>query len=816
MAVKDVRAQVRVYPRGAPSYTLFAGQWMQVNFNEIFEAALMTGQVSPPVFPRGLGQEAFVPSFKPSFYLLPDPLNCLIPAFEIGLTKPHTFLGEWSASPADLIQELPPISSVDAQTLIIPAVLPDQEWRLVSNFSLAPNQPFAFALVLFPAVKDNLTMPFVRVVFGNGEWEIFFRPEIDPALIYRGQPVQPIGHVFGEIWRSGSFMQTEGAIGTFLILPVRGHLVIANARDWNPTRPNITAFNPYIFGKLPTEPIIHAGPIVVEGRGAGAIFAFPSVDFAQEGAMNLPQFALFGATFTFTAPLRVTVGKDRPAWSETLTIQNFYVTPAVSPFVGELAVTLYAASRHQPTIFQLVPLRLQSDTQSMVTNWIWQLRYLNPHPLNFFELVALSVHGSPVLRTVPYQYTDLTREFAVTEVQVSVEEERAEAQVTLMPKRPTQTLPVLSSDQYTEIEVQWTNLKGQTQQMVFKGFISQVMEEGREGGWGALQYRLRVSSIARRLESAVGDGLYPVFDGWRVSEIFAYALRKAGLDPNQFLFFYGNDVRLTPQLLWEQPQPPELPPLLLPEPPVAGFPYWWVIEKPRFTIKVGQSVWDFLKEIARMTGNEVIVDGRGIWVIPTAYESPVVTHTIVDATRFGTTQPRTTLLTDPKTYLASEIQLRAEPGWLPTSFIATGKTVFNTPLWLNIENYPAIAMPNYPFFRGFRASHVVSDDKLTSWFLLFRAVLTEYLKTFRHIPIEVNATLTDIPAQPPLGLRDRVLVLTQVTAEMPPHPYMPARPRQEFAVRKVTWVFSSDIAKCVQQLTLTPPANIPYGLILPK
>jgi hypothetical protein len=125
-------------------------------------------------------------------------------------------------------------------------------------------------------------------------------------------------------------------------------------------------------------------------------------------------------------------------------------------------------------------------------------------------------------------------------------------------------------------------------------------------------------------------------------------------------------------------------------------------------------------------------------------------------------------------------------------------------------------MPNYPFFRGFRASHVISDDKLTSWFLLFRAILTEYLKTFRHIPIEVNATLTDIPAQPPIGLRDRVLVLTQVTAEMPPHPYMPARPRQEFAVRKVTWVFSSDIAKCVQQLTLTPPANIPYGIILPR
>jgi hypothetical protein len=45
---------------------------------------------------------------------------------------------------------------------------------------------------------------------------------------------------------------------------------------------------------------------------------------------------------------------------------------------------------------------------------------------------------------------------------------------------------------------------------------------------------------------------------------------------------------------------------------------------------------------------------------------------------------------------------------------------------------------------------------------------------------------------------------------------MPAKPKQEFVVRKSTWIFSSDIAKCVQQLTLTPPANIPYGIILPR
>jgi hypothetical protein len=48
-----------------------------------------------------------------------------------------------------------------------------------------------------------------------------------------------------------------------------------------------------------------------------------------------------------------------------------------------------------------------------------------------------------------------------------------------------------------------------------------------------------------------------------------------------------------------------------------------------------------------MTGNEIIVDGLGLWVIPAAYEMPVVSHTIVDATKFGTTTPRQTLLKRP-------------------------------------------------------------------------------------------------------------------------------------------------------------------------
>jgi hypothetical protein len=816
LAVKDVKAQVKVYPKGAPSYCLFAGQWMQVNFHEIYEAALMTNQIEPPTFhvpPRG----GLTFSYKPSLYMLPEPLNCLIPAFELGLMKPHTFLAEWTALPPGLAQELPPVSGVDAQTLIIPAVLPDQEWRLISNFYLADNQPFAFALVLFPTVKDNLTMPFVRVVFGRGEWEIFFRPEVDPVLVFRGQPVMPIGHVFGEIWRSGSFMQTEGAIGALLILPVRGHLVISNARDWHPTRPNIAAFNPYIFGKSPHEPIIHAGQVMIEGRGAGAIFAFPSVDFAQAGGMNLPQFALFGASCpNLDNTLRLRVGKDSPKWSLDLEIHRPRRSD-VRRFVGKLEVALYAVARPDPVTFELHPIAHQEENG--ITNWIWHLRFVDLFPPTFFELVSLSVHGEPVLgkpHTRRGDVQNLNDTYAVTEVQVALDEERAEAQVALFPKRPTQVLPVISSDQYVTIETEWTNLKGAMQKLIFKGFVSQVVEEGREGGWGALQHRLRVSSIVRRLEQVVGDGLYPVFDGWYVSEVFAYILKKAGLDPDEFLFFYGIDVPLVPQLLWEQPRPPELPPELLPEPPVSGFPYWWVIENPRFTVKVGQSVWEFLKEIARMTGNEIIVDGLGLWVIPAAYEMPVVSHTIVDATNFGTTTPRQTLLSDPKTYLASEITLRAEPAWLPTSFIATGKTFFNTPIWLNLENLDAISVPKYPFFRGFRASHIVSDDKLTTWFLLYRAALTEYLKTFRHIPVEINLTLNDIPANPYLGLRDRVLVETQITGDLPPHPYMPAKPKQEFVVRKSTWVFSSDISKCVQQLTLTPPANIPYGIILPR
>ena len=813
MAVKELRAEVRLYPQGAPSYCEFAGQWQQVNFFEIYEAALMTGQILFPAFGG-----AFYPSYKPSLYLLPDPLNCLIPAFEIGLTKPHTYLSEWIANPANFVQELPPISAVDAQTLIIPAVLPDQQWQLISRFSLAPNQPFAVALVLFPAVKDNLSMPYVRIIFGQGEWEILLRPEVDPVLVFRGQPVLPIGHVFGEVWRSGSFMQVEGAIGTFLILPVRGHLVIANARDWNPTKPNISAFNPYIYGKNFNEPIILPGEVIVEGRGAAAIFAFPSIDFATHGGINLPLFTIYGARCPRVYdPITIEMLNHQPSWSFRANLFNFkHSTDKVS----EMEVTVYGVSRHAPTTLTFSPLTVTEDKEAKATSWVWQLRFSQPTMHSFFELVAISVHGYPAIKELPARklrrYINLTKDYAVTEIQISLDEGHADAQITFAPKHPHQTLPVISSDQYVEIEVDWTNLKGQKQKLVFKGFVSQVVEESREGGWGAISYRLVVSSIMRRLESIVGDGLFPVFDGWKVSEVFAYALKRAGLDPDQFLFFYGNDVILSPEILWEQPTPPELPPPLMPQPPVSGFPYWWVIEQPRFTIKVGQSLVEFLKELARMTGNEIIVDGEGLWVIPTAYESPIVSYTIMDATKFGTTEPTQSLMNDTSTYLATEIHLKSEPAWLPTSFIAAGKTIWGTPIWLNFENNDAITNPNYPFFRGFRASTIISDDKLTTWFLLARAAYTEYLKQFRHIPTEINLTLIDIPANPYLGLRDRVLVQTQLTNELPPHPYMPAKPKQEFVVRKIAWVFSSDIARCAQRLTLTPPANIPYGVILPR
>ena len=812
MAVKDLKAQIRLYPQGAPSYCEFAGQWQQVNFFEIYEAALMTGQISPPAF-----GDIFSSSYKPSFYLLPEPLNCLIPAFDVGLTKPHTHLEEWFVNPAGLAQELPPISAVDAQTLIIPATLPDQQWYLRSKFNLAPNQPFAFALVLFPAVKDNLTMPYVRVTFGQREWEIFLRPEVDPVLVFRGQPVLPIGHVFGEIWRSGSFMQTEGAIGTLLILPVRGHLVIANARDWNPTKPNITAFNPYIYGKNFNEPIVLPGPVEVEGRGAAAIFAFPSLDFATDGAINLPQFSLFGAECPrLYDPIFVSLSSTDPVWSFNVQLKHFKRTD----FIGDAEIKLFGVARPSFVNFYLYPLRISKDEEAKIFSWVWQLRFSQPSMQSLFELVALSVHGIPSVKEMPARklrkFRDLTEEFAVTEIQVSLDEENAEAQVTLAPRHPHQTLPVISSDQYVEVEIEWTNLKNLRQKLLFKGFVLQVIEEAREGGWGAISWRLRVGSVTKRLEGLIGDGLYPVFDGWRVSEVFAYILMKAGLNPDDFLFFYGNDVVLSPEVLWEQPTPVELPPPLMPQPPTAGFPYWWTIEQPRFTVKAGQSVLEFLKEVARMTGNEVIVDGEGIWVIPTAYEQPIVSFTIVDATKFGTTKPLQTLIEDLSTYLTTEIHIKGEPAWLPTSFVATGKTLWGTPIWFNFENNDAIANPSYPFFRGYRASTLISDDKLTTWFLLARAAYTEYLKHFRHIPWEINLTLNDIPANPYLGLRDRVLVEAQLTEEMPPHPYMPARPKQEFVVRRTVWVFSADKSRCVQRLTLTPPANIPYGIILPR
>ncbi len=802
MAVKSVRLNAVIYEHGAPSYCEVAGQYTQITFPLIYESMLMTGSISPAVFNE--------PSlYKPCVYRLPDPINCLIPAFDLGRTKPHTYLSEWHATPPELWYEVPPVSAVDAQVLMVGAIMPDQEWQLVSKFALAPNQPFAFALVLFPAVRDDLTFPYVRVIWGNGEWEVYFRPDVEPMLLFRGHPVLSIGRVYGEIWHSSPLFKVEGAIGAILALPVRGHMVLANARDWHPLQPTIAAFNPYLFGKPPTEPIHVGGPVVVQGRGAAAMFSFPSVDFSVRGELLLP--TIVGLQLGDKPMLRQLLKFPREIY---LSNAEPVTDEVISRHNPKVMLRLFGLARPAARFYPQVRDAVNGDALTIQ----YLLRYELPSPQAFFELVALGFYVEPKIVKSFKQLVNLPEVYRVTEAKITVDERDAEALLTVEPRSPTQTFPILSGDHYVELTAEWVNLKGIQQTLRFKGFVGGVEQTAREGSWGNTQYQIRVTSIKKRLEQLIGDNTFPPFDGFTVSEVFAYCLAKAGLDPEEFLHFYGNDFVLSPQLLWAQPTPEELPPELLPQPPVAGFPYWWRIEEPRFTVKIGQSVWEFLRDVARMSGNEIIVDGLGVWVIPSAYEQPTPIITIVDASRYGTTTPLTSLLEEPNIYLARQLRVQAEPTWMPTTYAAFGKDPFGFPIYLYVENSELINNPKSPAFRGYRASNVVADDKLASPFLLWRAAFTEYLTTFRQIPLQINVTLTDIPA-PGLGVRDRVTVHAQAVAEqllsqisLKPFPASP----NEFIVRRSTWVFSANPAECSQELVLTPPANIPYGFILPK
>ncbi len=804
MAVKEVLMRIDVFERGAPYTAALAGQHVMMSFKDLYESLLMTGCISTGVWG---GTQSL---YKPSFYLVPDPINALIPAFDVGISRKDTKVEDFDTyttfpEEGDLkvfYSIEPPSADTPWFVFVNAFMLPDIYWQMTTRRILAPNEPFCFFLVLSPAVKDDIALPWAKVSWGNGEWDIVFRPEMSPVVRWRGNPVTTLGGIAGDTWVSSSLFKFEGVVSTIAVLPVRGHAVFANARDWNPQRPQITSINPYILGKAGIEPLWQAGPIVIEGQGVSAFVGIPSLDFSQAGSLLLPPFPVLEMP-------RQPIGGVYPV--PLLPTTLFQDIPLGGVANIPLAARVYGTGKP----LGMLALSVVADRGSHV---LLRLDYQNPYPQNFFELVALSLYCNPYLVPSRRSIGNLTEDFAVNEATIKVSENGAEADIVLYPKTPLQVLPVIDTDYYVELRVKWKDMKDKRQGLLFKGFVKEVHQEERTGVWGATQWRLRVVDVGQRLREIRGDGLYPPFDGWWVSEVFAFCLLKAGLHPAEFLHFFGNDFLLTPQLLWEQPRPPELPPPLLPEPPIAGFPYWWVIEKPRFTVKVGQSLWDFLQELALMSGNEVFTDGLGVWVIPSAYESPVPIYRLVDISEYGEPD-RDVIMGDLWTVPVANLRLRAEPGWMPTTYLAIGKSPLGFPIYSFWELPRLIKDPTTPNFRGVRVAKTIADDKLATPMLAFRRAFYEYLTVFRATPLTVDLTLLDVPANPYIGLRDRVTVESKATADVwlsqigvkpfPAHP-------QDFIVRQVTWSFRADPSKCVVDLSLRPPANIPYGLILPK
>ncbi len=799
MAVKRVWGNFTLFERGAPSYTAVAGMWQQINFKDIYEAALMTGAISPATFIDG--QSALIPAF----YFIPDPINCLIPAVDFGRSRKHTYLSQFTYSPPEFWMEVPPVSGEDAQVLFVSAMLPDMEWQLVSKFPLGANEPFALALVLTPAVKDNLSMPFVEVIFGGGEWRVLFRPEVEPILIFRDNVSVPVGHVFGEIWSSSPIWRFEGAVGALLFLPIRGHLCVLNARQFNPTRPQFAALNPYLFGKGAEEPIVHQGPVIIRGRGASAFIAFPSVDFSLSGAMFLPQ-----VTF-----LHAKEGVTNIQFQLSSHLSMISVRAGVSDLWNTI-LNVWGTQRFGHTTFTLYPRVVTAPPLDVA----YSLHY-QTFGAGYFELVSLAFHTFPTLKysrltntSIPF---GLGKDFNLQEVTIDTSEEQWEARLTFVPRHPNATFPTLSADRYAELTINWENLKGQVGSLHIKGFVKEVTQQGEAGSYAGMRYSLRLQGVEVRLKEAVGDYSFPIFDGATIKEVFEYCLLRVGLDPAEVLHFHGQNFRLVPELLWMQPIPPEVPPPLMPQPPVAGFPYWWIPEEPRWTIRPQQSLWEFLKEIARMSGNEVIADIDGIWVIPTATEAIIPLHDIADASLYQSLVRLRDELLMRRMYFVERVEIRGETGWMPTTFVAVGKTPFGAPIHFFFEDSTLINDPTSTAFKGFRASEVIADDKLASDFFLFRAAFTSYLKAYAHPEQELSLTLTDIPV-PPLRLRSRVRVLTKLTEvqELVRLGGVGVARPNEWIVRRLRYHFSAKPEECHLELTLSLPANIPTGIIFPR
>jgi hypothetical protein len=705
------------------------------------------------------------------------------------------------------------------------------------------------------------------------EWSVRFSPDIPPMLYYYDKLVATVD-TLGSMWMSQPLMELEGQVRAPLIMTARGHLLILDAGQgqvlWSSQSknalPRITAINPYIgfppsaqksppwsptlVAKPPTEPIYHGGSIVIEGFNCVALIAIPSVDFATEGeipimTVSLPKpseaegdvtskwFVLDCESYYH----RKKVGEFRPrALGQTFKLPCYteggfklkpvYPVPAhkMERLPGiPIYLGVFGAERPQPTgrlsfrfhlkfMQELPPSKSETGTAQYFMTLEYQAQPYRTwfSTLPYFELVAAAVEIPPAIVTRKILSSELSLATAVTDCQIVESERETKATFTYHPLRPTDTVVIGDTPTYAEIEISWESLSGGASTMSFRGFVTSV-EVAEEGGYyGLRRFRATVESVAKRLKDTVGDYTFPHFDGWSVKEIFQYCFIKAGLDPDEFLLFCGNDVRLTPQLLWWQPTPDELPPWLLPEIPQAGFPYWYTPEKARFQIRAGQSVWAFLEELCAMTGNEVLDLGFGTVVVPSAYEMPQPVIVLSDAAH----APSSSYYPD---CILTDLSVSGKTGWQPNVFIAMGKTRLGAPCIAYYELPQTFWDVTSPAFKGFRQAHVEVDEKIATPELAARRAYLDYLSSFREIPVELSVALASIP---PLIIipRDKVevnaIALQAMIAAQGVRPTRVA-PNQ-WTVREVTYVFDAKLERSQLKLRCTPPIGIPQGLILPR
>jgi len=750
-------------------------------------------------------------------------------------------------------------------------------WSLRLNLGLCPDEPFCISILpisLLPG-KDTgflAAQPWVAIGWGEGvdevdmppvnyldfanptglsawahfnraEWSIRCAYNLPPLLCYRDFFVP----LHTQTQWIGDFGQLSGEARLLTVFTARGHLCVADAYELVRAHPlagergaNLTAFNPYLVQKdgryiHDSEYVHRGGYLRIDGFNCSALIFLPSFDtpaFCEFLVAPVP-FPVQDAQETGGQ----TIALEKPCHRVPILKTSVQTNPLGAVWVYDFDENFRLVRRERGTEIPIsLPIYLRifgkglrcratRFTPSVITVEVPEGEAYGEKAVGtyvtlacefvggrsffgtgvWFEIPAVAVEAPTILTTGGGAAFPLSSFASILEVTYDVSEEGAQARVSFAPKAAMQpALPLTDVPLYAVVDTAWVTLSGRVCRFTFFGFVEAGSRREEAGFWGGRRETIEIQSVADRLKRCVGDPSFPPFDNWTVSDVFRYCFVRAGLDPDLFLHFYGNDFVFSPELLWEQPIPRELPPTVQPGGlPIAGFPFWYTPEKPRFTVRVGQSLWDFLHDIALMTGNEIIVDGWGVWVIPVAYEEPLVSALLADAGR--------TLDLD---YTLGEVNLTARMGWLPTSYISVGKSRLGAPIIVAYEQAERYANPLAPSFVGYRLADVVTDDKLATTWLAFRRAFYSYLSAFRSIPFEVEGEVLGTPL---LFLRQRVLIHSFATdfavpAEMR---YRLANPN-EYVIRQLTYQFSADPRECKLRIKATPPANIPYGLILPR